>query len=98
MNGFGATVGALIDANGGTSNVIGNSSTANNSVLTYAGNIGSPSNFDGTIQDVLGTGTKTVGLTVTSGMLTLSSSNTYTGVTTVNGGTLAILQLDFDQE
>ena len=37
LNGFGATVGALIDANGGTSNVIGNSSTANNSVLTYAG-------------------------------------------------------------
>ena len=83
-----AQVSGLTLASGATGGIIGNSSTAANAVLNYTGGT---STFGGTIQDVLGSGTKTVGLNVTNGSLTLSgTTSTYSGGTIVGGGTLAI--------
>jgi autotransporter-associated beta strand protein len=71
-----------------TSQVIGNSGTSP-SILTFAGS-GTPSSFGGTIQDSLDGGTNTTALTVSSGTLTLTGSNFYTGGTSVSGGLLEI--------
>ena len=68
---------------------IGNSSTASNSTLTFAGNA-TPSTYAGVMQDTLGTGTKTLSLAVTSGALTLTGNESYTGPTTVSGGSLFV--------
>ena len=65
---------------------IGNSSTTADSVLTTTGT----SAFAGVIKNVLGSGTRTVGLTVNGGVLTLSGANPYTGVTTLSAGTLSV--------
>jgi autotransporter-associated beta strand protein len=65
---------------------VGNSSTTSDSVLTTTGT----SSFVGRIVDVIGTGTRKVGLTVASGDLTLTGANTHTGGTTVNQGVLTI--------
>ncbi|MCW1925069.1 autotransporter-associated beta strand repeat-containing protein [Luteolibacter arcticus] len=61
---------------------IGNSSTATDSVLTTTGT----SVFDGVIANAVSGGTRTTGLTVSSGALTLSGVNTYTGNTTIGTG------------
>jgi autotransporter-associated beta strand protein len=71
---------------GGSSAIIGNSSTTTDSTLTTTGTSG----FSGIIQNVIGAGTKRLHLTVSGGTLTLGGSNTYTGATTVTGGTLAL--------
>jgi autotransporter-associated beta strand protein len=64
---------------------IGNSSTNADSTLTLTGT----NTFGGVIKDSLGSGTRKVGLAVsTSGAVTLSGTNTYSGGTTVAGGTL----------
>ena len=84
-NGNNLTVGGLVSTGPGT---IGNSSTTDNSVLTYAGSNANPSAFGGVIQDVVGAGSKTVSLTVDSGSLTLNGTNSYTGTTKVNSATL----------
>jgi autotransporter-associated beta strand protein len=65
---------------------IGNSSTTSDSTLTTTGT----SIFGGTIQDVLGSGTMKVNLTVNGGALTLSGTNTYSGPTAVNAGMLLV--------
>ena len=88
LGGFGANVSSLTTANGGGSNVIANSSTTANSTLTFTTGT---STFDGTIQDSVNGGTKTTALAISSGMLTVTGfSNTYTGGTTVGGGTLVM--------
>jgi autotransporter-associated beta strand protein len=71
-----------------TSMFIGNSSTTADSVLTVTGS----SEYPGVIEDVLGSGTKKVALTVNngSGTLTLDGDNTYSGTTTISSGTLQI--------
>ena len=66
--------------------IIGNSSTTADSVLTTTGT----SEYAGTIVNVLGAGTRTTGLTVASGALTLTGVNTYTGATTIDAGTLVV--------
>ncbi|MGA2032440.1 MAG: autotransporter-associated beta strand repeat-containing protein, partial [Thermoguttaceae bacterium] len=58
--------------------IIGNSSTTGNATITFSGS-GQPQTFNGTIQDALGGGNKKVGLAVSSGVLILGGSNTYTG-------------------
>jgi fibronectin-binding autotransporter adhesin len=89
LNGFSPTVGGLATAGTGTANVIGSSSTSANSTLTFAGT-GAPSTFGGTIQNTLGSGTKTVALAVSSGTLVLTGTNTYSGGTDLNAGTLVV--------
>jgi fibronectin-binding autotransporter adhesin len=87
LGGFDATVSVLQTAGTGAANVVGNSSTSNNSTLTFAG---AANTFAGRIQDTLSGGTMRTGLTVNSGTLTLSGANTYTGDTNIVGGTLAV--------
>jgi autotransporter-associated beta strand protein len=67
---------------------VGNSSTTSDSTLTIVGS----STFAGVIQDAVAGGTRTVGLVVNNpgGRFELSGSNTYTGATTIKGGTLAV--------
>ena len=51
----------------------------------------SPQTYSGVIANTLGGGNKTLSLIVAgSGMETLNGTNTYTGATSVNGGTLAV--------
>jgi len=69
---------------------IGNSSTSKGSVLSYAGDPFTPTLTTATIVDTMDTGFQTTALTVSSGMLTLVNTNTYTGPTVVSGGTLLI--------
>jgi autotransporter-associated beta strand protein len=87
LGGFDTTVASLATAGTGTNNVIGNSSTTNFATLTYAGGT---STFAGKIQDSVNGGNQRTALTVTSGSLTLTNANTYTGDTNVNGGMLAV--------
>src|ERR1035441_7254272 len=89
LAGLNQQVAGLAVASGATaaSQIIGNSSKANNATLTYGGG---SSTFGGIIQNTLGSGSKTVILTVSVGNLTLSGANTYSGGTMVNGGTLSV--------
>ena len=88
LNGQTETIIGLATAGTASSQVIGNSSTTANAVLSYTGS--TTSTYGGVIQNVLGSGTKTTGVTVNNAAasLTLSGSNTYTGATSVLSGTL----------
>jgi len=93
LNGFRQQIAGL-SVNGTTpaSQLIGNSSTTADSVLTVD-TTGASSTFTGVIQDTLPAGgNKTVAL-VKQGIntLTLSSANLYTGGTEINGGVLAFI-------
>jgi autotransporter-associated beta strand protein len=73
---------------GASGTVIGNSSTATVSRLNYNGGDGT---FDGVIQDTVGGGSKTMGLNVNStGTLTLTGANNFSGGVTNIQGTLAV--------
>jgi autotransporter-associated beta strand protein len=74
-------VGIVKEANTNTVTV-GNSSTTADSVLTTTGT----STFNGVITNAVSGGTRSTGLTVTSGILTLGGVNTHTGNTTVGTG------------
>ena len=84
------TVGGLSIAatNAPALQLIGNSSTSANALLDFS-STGS-SDFAGTIQDDLGSGTMTTALAVSGGTLELSGSNSFTGGTTVSDGTLIL--------
>ncbi len=84
LNGFNQSLAGLVK--GANAATVGNSSTTTDSTLTTTGT----STFAGILQNVIGTGTKKLNLTVAGGALTLSGANTYTGSTVVNGGTLAL--------
>ncbi len=85
LGGFNATVSGLSVGSGTAT--IGNSSTTSAATLIYSGT--GVNTFSGTIQDVLGTGTQTTGVSVAAETLILSgNSNSYSGGTTVSGGTL----------
>jgi fibronectin-binding autotransporter adhesin len=85
MNSFSPTVTTLTTASTATSAVITNSSTAAVSTLTITGG----GNYYGTIND--GAAAGGTAITLTAGTLALfNSGNTYTGATTINGGTLLL--------
>ncbi len=93
LNGYDLAVGGLFVASGATGNaanqIIINSNTSGNgstATLTYNGT--SPNAFAGTLKD--GSGGNLLALTVAGGNLTLTGTNTYTGATAVNGGTLQV--------
>jgi fibronectin-binding autotransporter adhesin len=88
LNGVNATVGGLATGTAGL-NVIGNSSLLSGSTLTFApASTTATSTFAGTLQDgVNGSGSQ-LALQVASGTLILTSSNTYTGNTTIGSGAL----------
>lgn len=67
---------------------IANSSTTADSILTA--HPAGLSLFNGVIRDSTAGGTRKVGLTLTSGALTLAGTNTYTGDTTVLAGSLEL--------
>ncbi len=92
--GFNGQVGGLAVAGtvpGGSiaSQIIGSSGgSGTTSTLTFATGT---STFGGTIKDVIGTNNgQNVALTVSSGSLTLSGADSYSGATAINGGTLVI--------
>jgi autotransporter-associated beta strand protein len=82
LNGFNQSLVGI--TKGAQSATIGNGNTTADSILTLTGT----STYAGTIVDVLGSGNKTVALSVASGQLTLSGLNTFSGNVTINGGTL----------
>ncbi len=84
---------------GGTLDLAGNSTAVK--ALNGTGVIGSSQygpvltvtgggNFAGSIQDNIGSGPMTVGLTLSGGTLTLGGVNAYSGPTNVNGGLLLV--------
>jgi autotransporter-associated beta strand protein len=82
------TVSNLAIAAGATTSYIGNGGTAAASTINYNGGT---SSFAGVIEDVLGGGTKTVALNVnSSGILTLTAANTYSGGTVINSGQVTL--------
>jgi autotransporter-associated beta strand protein len=83
------TVAGLASSGLVANQVIGNSSASTTSTLTFAGGTNAASTFGGTIQDGLDGG-GTMALAVTSGTLTLTGSNVYSGGTSVSGGLLEI--------
>jgi fibronectin-binding autotransporter adhesin len=90
MAGFSQQLGGLAVGAGATaaSQVIGNSIPASVSTLTFNG--AAASNFAGTIQDGFNGSGGQVALNVAGGLLALSGNNTYSGTTTVSGGTLQL--------
>ena len=90
LNGQTETILSLATAGVAANQTIGNSSTTTNAVLNYTG--ATTSTFGGVIQNVLGGGNKTTGVTVNNAAasLMLSGVNTYTGATTVSAGSLFV--------
>ncbi len=78
-----ATVAGSVAGN----NVISSSSTNTPTTINFATGT---SNYGGILQDSINGGTQTLALIVNSGNLTLSGTNSYTGGTTINGGTLQL--------
>jgi rhamnogalacturonan endolyase len=87
LSGNTLAVGALNTEAGASGTAIGNSA-ATPATLVFNGT--SSSVFSGSIQDSLSGGSSTVALTIQGGNLVLNGVNTYSGVTTINGGTLTV--------
>ena len=84
LNGYSTTIGRISSVSTG-SGVITNDG-ASDGVLSVSVLSGPSSSFSGVIQD--GSGAGKLGLALDAGNLSLRGTNTYTGGTTVNGGSL----------
>jgi len=73
--------------------IIGSSSTATPSTLIVTNSGNGAVTFGGRIQDVLGSGDQSVGLTLNGGTLILNGTSAYSGVTTVNSGGNTLLEV-----
>jgi fibronectin-binding autotransporter adhesin len=91
MAGFNQQLAGLTVGSGASSanQVVGNSAVSSTSTLTYSNSDGA-STFAGTIQNGVGGSGGLVALTVAGGLLNLSGSNIYSGLTTIQGGTLQL--------
>ena len=90
IDGFGSTITGLFVAAGATSasQIVGNSS-ATAAVLNL--NVSGTDLFSGVIQNVIGAGTKTTGISmIGTGSLILTGANTYTGGTNVQSGSIQL--------
>jgi fibronectin-binding autotransporter adhesin len=92
LNGNNATVGSITVLTGpdtvptgAVAQIINTSSVSATSTLTYAGSLVNPSTFNGKITDSGPSGGITA-LTVASGSLTLTGTDTYLGQTTISTG------------
>jgi autotransporter-associated beta strand protein len=99
LNGYNQTFSSIKEVfPGGVNglNMIGNGSDSSDSTLTYAGT--GTNTWAIQLVDTLDTPSTPhkLGLTVTSGMLELVNTNTYTGPTLVTGGKLLICSLVFN--
>lgn len=83
LAGFDQTIGTLT----GIGSVANSSTTTDSTLVVQPAGL---SLFNGVIRDATAGGTRKVGLTVASGWLTLGGTNTYTGDTTVQTGTLEL--------
>ena len=95
LNGQSIAVSSLAASASSPSQINGNIITTSTGTptLTYAGIVSNPSNYGGQLADNGSLFGGALGLTVSSGSLTLSNTglsgtNTYSGGTTINGGTL----------
>jgi len=88
LGGFSQQLGALAVANAAVagSQVISNGSTSSPATLVFSNAPANPSVFGGVIVD----GARPVALTVLNGSLTLTNASTYSGITTITAGTLAL--------
>ena len=84
LNGFNETIAGLTSAGSGAK-IVTNSAASGTSTLSLS----STSTFDGVIQD--GVSAHTALIKKGAGTLTLSGAETYTGKTSVSGGTLALM-------
>ncbi len=80
---FAQTVAGLFTSGSGTGNAVVGGNTAN-STLTFTGSLLTPSTFAGTLGGSAGPEQNNLALTVTSGALTLSGNNTFTGGVALN--------------
>jgi autotransporter-associated beta strand protein len=84
---------AAVDASAVAANQLVGNSGAVAATLTVAVPAATTATFNGVIQDVLGAGSSTTGLTVANnatGVQALTGANTYTGATTITTGTVQI--------
>jgi autotransporter-associated beta strand protein len=88
LGGFSQQFSALSVASGAVAagQIITNSSSANPATLVFSNSTANPSTFGGVIVN----GNKPVALTILNGSLTLTNTSTYSGNTTITGGTLAL--------
>ncbi len=87
LAGYNQQVSVLSDV-ASVTNIIANSSTTSDSILTISGPGGA---YSGSLQDSISNGTRRVGITILSGAQQLKSICSYSGPTTIMGGGVSLV-------